>query len=105
VIGLLISVLAIALWVALARFTTNAEDDPAMGRGFTGVIADVQGNSIIVQTSGPAVRLFVDENTKIEAPPDTNLGFEFLRENRSARAAVLAARETMWKQEKAWSFW
>ena len=91
-IGLLISVLAIALWVALARFTANAEDGPAMGRGFTGVIADILGNSIIVQTSGPAVRLFVDENTKIEAPPDTNLGFEFLRENRSARVAVLADR-------------
>ena len=68
-IGLLKSVLAIAVWVALARFTANAEDDQAIWRGFTGMIADVQGNSIIVQTSGPTVRLFVDENTKIEAPP------------------------------------
>ncbi len=93
IIRLIILAVALVLWVELVHFTVNAEGDQAIGRGFTGVIADVQGNSIIVQTRGPAVQLFVDASTKIEAPPVGNLGFEFLRENRSGRVAVLADRE------------
>jgi hypothetical protein len=83
----------LALWVAPVHLTVNAEGDQAIGRGFTGSIADVQGNSIIVQTQGPSVQVFIDENTKIEAPPNGDLGIEFLREKRSARVAVLADRE------------
>jgi hypothetical protein len=85
----LLFALVLAAWIALDRSTVNAEGE-AIGRGFTGVITEIQGNSIIVQTKGPAVLLFIDEHTRIEAPPDDNLGFEHLRENTSGRIAVLA---------------
>ena len=91
VIRFLLFALVLVSWVALAHSTVHAEGE-AIGRGFTGMITEIQGNSIIVQTKGPAVQLFIDEQTNIEAPPDDNLGFEYLRQNRSGRIAVLADR-------------